>query len=77
MATITEQVQELTPETHATVERLAEDLDRTLAALKKAEQKLNQQLQASAPSDVLWPRPGASPLAAAQPPPPLPRCRAR
>ena len=35
----------LTPETHATVERLADDLERTLAAVRKAEQKLSQQLQ--------------------------------
>ena len=38
-------VAELTPETHATVERLADDLERTLAAVRKAEQKLSQQLQ--------------------------------
>ena len=39
-------VAQLTPETHATVERLADDLERTLAAVRKAEQKLSQQLQA-------------------------------
>ena len=38
-------VAELTPETRATVERLADDLERTLAAVRKAEQKLSQQLQ--------------------------------
>jgi estrogen-related receptor beta like 1 len=38
-------VAELTPETHATVERLADDLERTLAAVRKAEKKLSQQLQ--------------------------------
>ena len=38
-------VQQITPETHATIERLADDLERTLAAIGKAEQKLSQQLQ--------------------------------
>ena len=35
----------LAPETHQTLERLAEDLDRTLQALRKAESKLNSQCQ--------------------------------
>ena len=40
-----QKVGELTPDTHATIERLAEDLERTLVALRKAEQKLNSQCQ--------------------------------
>mmetsp|Transcript_30120 Transcript_30120/g.49876 ORF Transcript_30120/g.49876 Transcript_30120/m.49876 type:complete len:410 (+) Transcript_30120:46-1275(+) len=36
---------QLAPETNATLERLADDLDRTLQALRKAEAKLNAQCQ--------------------------------
>ena len=38
-------VAQLAPETYSTLDRLAEDMERTLQAVRKAEQKLNAQCQ--------------------------------